>query len=93
MPFYVYVVLCEDGSFYTGYCKDVERRMRLHVVGKGARYTRIHRPKKLVYVEEFGSRAEAMRRERKVKTLNHHQKLKLINSKARLKRHEKRIAE
>lgn len=87
MPHYVYVILCEDGSFYTGYTKNLDARMKLHVKGKGARYTRIHKPKKLVYSEEYNSRAEAMRRERKMKTLKHNQKLKLVNSK---KKHKKR---
>jgi putative endonuclease len=57
--------------------------MRLHMNGKAARYTRMHRPQKIVYVEEFGSRVEAMKREKQVKRLNHSQKLELINSKAK----------
>jgi putative endonuclease len=80
MPHYVYVIQCEDGSFYTGYTKDLDLRMNLHMNGKGARYTRMHRPKKIVYVEEFCSRAEAMKRERTVKISKHRQKLELINS-------------
>jgi len=59
--------------------------MKLHMEGKGARYTRMHRPKKLVYVEEFNSKAEAVRREKRVKRLNHGQKLKLINSQTKPK--------
>ena len=54
--------------------------MKLHMNGKGARYTRMHRPKKIVYVEEFRSRAEAMKRERKVKISKHRQKLELMKS-------------
>jgi putative endonuclease len=77
---FVYVILCEDGSLYTGVTKNLDARLKLHVNGRGARYTRIHRPKKLAYFEEFSSRAEAMRRERRVKRLKHVQKLKLINS-------------
>jgi len=80
MPYYVYVILCKDNSFYTGYTKDLDSRMRLHMNGKAARYTRMHRPQKIVYVEEFGSRAEAMRREKSVKRLKHSKKLELINS-------------
>jgi putative endonuclease len=83
MPYYVYVILCKDNSFYTGYTKDLDSRMRLHMNGKAARYTRIHRPKKIVYVEQFGSRAEAMKREKWIKTLTHNQKLALINSKTK----------
>jgi len=81
LPHHVYVILCEDGSLYTGYTKNLDVRMRLHMNGKGAKYTRIHKPKKLVYVEEFESRAQAMKRERKIKTLKHQQKLHLINQK------------
>ena len=80
MAYYVYIILCKDNSFYTGYTKDLDSGMRLHINGKAARYTRMHRPKKIVYVEKFSSRAEAMRREKSVKRLNHRQKLELINS-------------
>jgi len=80
MPYYVYVILCKGNTFYTGYTKDLDSRMRLHMNGKAARYTRMHRPKKIVYVEEFGSRAKAMQREKWVKRLTHNQKLALINS-------------
>lgn len=80
MPHYVYVILCKDGSFYTGYTKDLDSRMKLHMNGKGARYTRTHRPEKLVYVEKFNSRAVAMKREQKIKTFKHRQKLELVNA-------------
>jgi putative endonuclease len=80
MPYYVYVILCRDNSFYTGYTKDLDSRMKLHMNGKAARYTRMHRPKKIVYVEEFGSRAEAMKKEKRIKRLNHRQKLALTKS-------------
>jgi len=83
MPYYVYVILCEGKSFYTGYTKNLDRRMKLHKAGKGARYTRIHRPKRLVYVEEYGSCSEAMKREKQIKKLSHHQKLKLAKSQAK----------
>jgi putative endonuclease len=86
----VYIILCDDNSFYTGYTKNLDRRIRLHKNGRGARYTRTHKPKKLVYVEEFDSRREAMQRERKVKRLNHQQKLKLIKTKSKFARREKR---
>jgi len=77
MPYYVYVLLCEGGYFYTGYARDVEARVRQHMNGNGARYTRLHKPKRLVYVEEFGSRSEAMRRERRIKRLSHREKHEL----------------
>lgn len=86
MPYYVYIVRCVDGSFYTGYSRNVDVRMRQHAKGKGARYLRIHRPQALVHVEEFTSRVEAMRRERRVKLLSHSQKLKLAKSQPMAKR-------
>lgn len=85
MPYYVYIIQCRGGSFYTGYTKDLDLRMKLHTNGKGARYTRMHKPKKLIHVEEFVSRSEAMKREKRIKKLTHHQKLKLVNPEATLK--------
>ena len=80
MPFYVYILLCADGSFYTGYTKNIDGRTRLHVNGEGARYTKMHRPKRVAYVELFDSQAKAMKREREIKKkLTHQQKLNLIN--------------
>ena len=80
MPFYVYILLCRDGSFYTGYTKNLDKRTRLHENGKGARYTRMHKPKRVAYVELFDSRAIAMKREKAIKKMSHQQKLNLINS-------------
>ena len=81
MPFYVYILLCMDGSFYTGYTKDVDERMKQHENGKGARYTKTHKPQKLEYLEVFGTRSSAMKRERAIKKLSHQQKRDLISSK------------
>jgi len=80
MFFYVYILLCTDGSFYTGYTKNIDERTRMHANGKGARYTRMHKPKRVAYVELFDSRAKAMKREREMKKMSHQQKLNLINS-------------
>jgi putative endonuclease len=82
LPYYVYVIKCDDNSFYTGYTKNPDSRFKLHVKGKGARYTRMHRPKKLVYQEKFGTRSEAMKREKRIKRLTHGQKLKMMDSHA-----------
>lgn len=69
-----------DGSFYTGYTKDLDDRTRQHENGKGAKYTKTHRPQKLAYVELFNSRSQAMKRERAIKKLTHQQKHDLISS-------------
>jgi putative endonuclease len=81
MPYYVYVLVCENGTFYTGYTRNVEVRFRLHKKGKGAKYVRTHPPEKVVYVEKFETRSDAMKRERQIKRLTHAEKQKLINSK------------
>jgi putative endonuclease len=81
MPYFVYVVLCEGGSYYTGHAKNVESRIRQHINGSGARYTRMHKPKRLVYVEEFATRRAAMRREKQIKSLRHDEKRKLATAK------------
>ena len=83
MQFTVYILLCSDGSFYTGYTKDLQARTKLHQDGKGARYTKSHRPEKVAYVEQFNSRGEAMKRERELKKLSHQQKLELASSQNR----------
>jgi putative endonuclease len=80
MPFYVYILLCRNGSFYTGYTKNLDERTRLHANGKGARYTRMHKPERVAHVELFDSRAKAMNREKEIKKLSHQQKLNLVNS-------------
>jgi len=87
MPYYLYIILCKNNSLYTGYTKNLDSRMKLHINGKAARYTRMHKPKELVYVEEFSSQVEAMRSERRTKRLNHRQKLELINSRIKPKQH------
>jgi putative endonuclease len=80
MSFHVYILQCYDGSFYTGYTKDLQQRIKQHENGKGARYTKAHRPQRVAYVELFGTRSAAMKREREIKKLNHQQKLNLIIS-------------
>ncbi len=79
MAFYVYILQCMDGSFYTGYTKDIDARTKQHENGKGARYTKAHRPQKLAYTELHDSRGQAMKREREIKKLSHQQKQDLIN--------------
>ena len=72
------MVECQDGSFYTGWTVDPVRREKQHNAGRGAKYTRLHRPVKLVYIEEQTDRSTAMKRELAIKRLNHEQKRKLI---------------
>ncbi|MCW3997988.1 MAG: GIY-YIG nuclease family protein [Candidatus Bathyarchaeota archaeon] len=78
MSFFVYILLCNDGSFYTGYTQNLKRRVRLHKNCKGAKYTKSHKPKNVAFVELFESRSEALKRERRIKKMSHKQKQKLI---------------
>ncbi len=80
MAYYVYILLCQDNSFYTGHTKDVYERVRLHMNGMGARYTRMHKPKQVAHIEQLESRAAAMKRERAIKKLSHQQKIDLVSS-------------
>ena len=78
MAFFCYILLCADGSYYTGWSTDPQRRCRQHNAGRGARYTRTRRPVHLVYVQELPDRASAMRREAQIKRLPRQGKEKLI---------------
>jgi putative endonuclease len=80
MPYYVYILICKDGAFYTGYTRNVEARMKLHKLGRGAKYVRTHTPEKVIYLEKFETRSDAMKREREIKRLTHAQKLRLVSS-------------
>ena len=67
---YVYVLECSDGTYYTGYTTDVERRVAEHDAGEGAKYTRGRTPVELRHVESFETRAAAMSREYEIKQLS-----------------------
>ena len=78
MKAYVYMLRCRDGSLYTGWTNDPERRLRMHNAGKGAKYTKSRLPVELVHLEEYNSREEAMKREAALKKLSRKEKLELI---------------
>ncbi|MBI2757729.1 MAG: GIY-YIG nuclease family protein [Chloroflexi bacterium] len=78
MSCYCYIVECSDGTFYTGWTTDPERRVKTHNAGRGARYTRTRRPVKLVYLEPQPDKVGALKRERAIKTMTRSQKQKLI---------------
>lgn len=78
--YYVYMLKCVDDSFYCGYTNDVEKRFEKHKSGKGAKYTRSHLPLEIVYVEEFETKSEALKRECEIKAMTRIQKEKLIEN-------------
>ncbi len=77
MP-YVYMLRCQDGSFYTGWTVDLKRRLLVHNQGKGARYTRARLPVMLVYAEELPDKSTALKREYQIKKLSHQDKEGLV---------------
>lgn len=78
MSCFCYIVECADGTLYTGWTVDVERRVAQHNKGLGAKYTKTRRPVKLVYVEEQPDKITALKRERAIKALPRKKKLELI---------------
>lgn len=78
MGYFIYIAECADGTWYTGWTRDPQRRIRVHNSGKGAKYTRSRLPVRLVYTEEFGTAAEARRREYEIKRLTRAQKEALV---------------
>lgn len=72
------MVRCRDGSLYTGYTTDIEKRIEAHNEGKGAKYTRSRRPVELVYFEEYPTKEEAMSREWHIKRLTRKKKEELV---------------
>ena len=75
---YTYIVECADGSFYCGWTNDLDKRIKDHNAGKGAKYTKTRLPVKLVYFEEFDTKEEAMSREWHIKQLRREKKMELI---------------
>ena len=75
---YTYVLRCSDGSLYTGWTNNMERRLKDHNSGNGAKYTRSRRPVELIYYEQFETKEEAMRREWQIKQLTRKEKENLI---------------
>ena len=75
---YVYILLCRDGTLYTGITNDIKKRMLAHEKGKGAKYTKGRGPFKLVYENIFNNQSMAMKEENRIKKLSKVQKLKLV---------------
>ena len=75
---FTYIVKCSDGSLYTGWTNDLDKRLKAHNSGRGAKYTKTRRPVELVYYEKFLTEQEAMSREARIKQLSRSQKLELI---------------
>ncbi len=78
MPFYCYLLECADGTFYTGWTTDPQRREKEHNAGTGARYTSTRRPVRMVYVEEMPDKVSALKRELAIKRMPRKKKQALV---------------
>ncbi|MEH7108554.1 MULTISPECIES: GIY-YIG nuclease family protein [Bacillaceae] len=78
---FFYVLTCADGSLYGGYTNNLERRIKLHNEGKGAKYTRGRGPVTLTFFQPFNNKSDAMKAEYQFKQLPRKQKLAFINQK------------
>ncbi|MBM7646479.1 putative endonuclease [Scopulibacillus daqui] len=74
----VYILECADGSYYTGYTVNINRRMAMHEQGKASKYTRSRRPLKLVHQEKYESKSDALKREYAIKQLTRAEKKILV---------------
>lgn len=80
--YFVYILLTEQNTYYCGYTDDVQKRFEAHLKGFGAKYTKSHKPVKILWTKEFNSKSEAQKEEYRIKhTLTRKQKEILINSK------------
>lgn len=76
---YVYVLLCKDKSLYTGVTNNLEKRLAEHKNGKGGRYTRSHKPIKIIYQENFSNKSLALKREIEIKSWSRQEKIETLN--------------
>lgn len=87
--FFVYIVECSDGTYYTGFTPDLPRRISLHNSGKGAKYTRARRPVRLVWKKRYRYFKYAAAMERRIKELTRREKNALVRKKLRVLTSEK----
>lgn len=78
---YIYILECCDGSYYTGYTNNLEKRIEKHQTGKGAKYTRGRTPVQLLFSEVYESKREALQEEYRIKQLTRQQKEQFIQAK------------
>ncbi len=78
---FVYVLLCFDQSLYTGITDDIDERFKEHLSGKGSKYTRSHKPIRIVYSEKVSSKGEALKREAEIKSWSREMKINSLSLK------------
>lgn len=75
---FTYILLCTNGSYYTGSTNNIDKRFKDHMDGRGARYTKSHKPIKIIYKEKFSTKSQALKREAEIKSWPRKKKENLI---------------
>lgn len=76
--YYIYILLCNDNSLYTGYTKDLKKRLKDHNEGNGSKYVRSRLPAKVIYQEKYKTKSEAMKREIEIKGWSREEKIEQL---------------
>ncbi len=76
--YYVYIILTKDKQLYCGFTDDVEKRFQAHLDGKGAKYTRAHKPDRIIYTACFDTKPEAMKEKYRIKQLSRVKKVEFL---------------
>lgn len=76
--YFVYILLCQNGSLYTGSTNNPEKRLLVHKNGKGAAYTRSHKPMKIIYTEQLPDKSSALKREAQIKSWTREKKIIML---------------
>ena len=90
---YTYILKCKDGTYYTGWTNNLNKRLKDHNDGKGAKYTKARLPVSLIYYEEFQTKEEAMSREYEIKRMSRSEKSKLIREDNEFENHDQEVKE
>lgn len=88
---FTYVLQCKDGTLYTGYTTDIERRIKMHEQGKGAKYTRGRGPFKLLFQQACDSKSEALQLEATIKSYSRYEKLQFIKERSEMYGYSKEL--
>lgn len=75
---YIYILLCKDGSLYTGITKNIDQRFKDHTNSKGGAYTKSHHVVKIVYTESASNHSEALKRELQIKSWDRKKKIQML---------------
>jgi len=80
---YAYILRCADGTLYTGWTNDLDKRVKAHNAGTGGKYTRTRCPVELAHSESFATKQEAQSREYAIKQLTRQEKEQLIKEQSK----------